>query len=73
MVEYNILLASLNNPAFLNKALQLGRITVKQYFQDKSFYFYSYNRYLEQKWGYQRTLAGLYKFFKVKRFDEYMG
>jgi outer membrane protein, heavy metal efflux system len=62
MREYNQLLPSLNNNALLSKALRLGQITVIQYFQDESFYFSSYDRYLQLEREYHKALAQLYKF-----------
>ncbi len=60
--EYRELLGSLNNTALLNKALDLGRITVIQYFYDESFYFNAYDKYLEAELEYQKAVARLYKF-----------
>jgi outer membrane protein, heavy metal efflux system len=62
MQEYNELLATLNNTALLNKALQLGQITIIQYFQDEAYYFSAYDKYLQMEWEYQQALARLYKF-----------
>jgi outer membrane protein, heavy metal efflux system len=62
MQEYNQLLATLNNTALLNKALQLGQITVIQYFQDEAYYFSAYDKYLQMEWEYQQAVARLYKY-----------
>jgi outer membrane protein, heavy metal efflux system len=62
MAEYHQLLPSLNNTTLLNKALRLGQITVIQYFQDESFYFSSYDRYLQVEREYHKAIAQLYKF-----------
>jgi outer membrane protein, heavy metal efflux system len=62
MQEYNQLLVTLNNTALLNKALQLGQITIIQYFQDEAYYFSAYDKYLQMEWEYQQALARLYKF-----------
>ena len=60
--EYLSLLPGLNNTQLLNKALRLGQITVIQYFQDESFYFSSYDKYLQLEREYHKALAQLYKF-----------
>jgi outer membrane protein, heavy metal efflux system len=62
MQEYNQLLVTLNNTVLLNKALQLGQITIIQYFQDEAYYFSAYDKYLQMEWEYQQALARLYKF-----------
>ena len=62
MRDYNALVATLNNTALLEKALRLGQITVIQYFQDESYYFSTYDRYLELEAEYHKTLAQLFKF-----------
>jgi outer membrane protein TolC len=62
MRDYNALVATLNNAALLEKALRLGQITVIQYFQDESYYFSTYDRYLELEVEYHKTLAQLFKF-----------
>jgi outer membrane protein, heavy metal efflux system len=62
MQEYRELFATLNNTALLNKALQLGQITIIQYFQDESYYFSAYDKYLQMEWEYQQSVARLYKF-----------
>lgn len=46
MQEYKNLLATLNNTALLNKALQLGQITIIQYLQDQSFYYSACDKFL---------------------------
>jgi outer membrane protein TolC len=62
MEEYRTLLATLNNTPLLNKALRLGQITTIQYFQDESYYFSAYDKYLQIEWEYQQAVARLYKF-----------
>jgi outer membrane protein, heavy metal efflux system len=62
MQEYEELLVTLNNTALLNKALRLGQITIIQYFQDESYYFSAYDKYLQMEWEYQQAVARLYKF-----------
>jgi outer membrane protein, heavy metal efflux system len=60
--EYHQLLSTLNNRVLLNKALQLGQITIIQYFQDESYYFSAYDKYLQMEWEYHQAIARLYKF-----------
>jgi outer membrane protein TolC len=60
--EYKDLLSTLNNTGLLNKALTLGQITIIQYFQDESYYFSAYDKYLQMEWEYQQAIARLYKF-----------
>ncbi len=62
MQDYKDLLATLNNTELLNKALRLGQITIIQYFQDMSYYFSAYDKYLQMEWEYQQAVARLYKF-----------
>ena len=62
MEEYQTLLATLNNTPLLNKALRLGQITTIQYFQDESYYFSAYDKYLQMEWEYQQAVARLFKF-----------
>lgn len=62
MQEYKDLLATLNNTELLNKALTLGQITIIQYFQDESYYFSAYDKYLQMEWEYQQAVARLYKY-----------
>ncbi len=62
MQEYKDLLATLNNTELLNKALRLGQITIIQYFQDESYYFSAYDKYLQMEREYQQAIARLYKY-----------
>jgi outer membrane protein, heavy metal efflux system len=62
MQEYHQLLSTLNNTALLNKALQLGQITIIQYFQEESYYFSAYDKYLQMELEYHQAIARLYKF-----------
>jgi hypothetical protein len=62
MQDYKDLFATLNNTELLNKALTLGQITIIQYFQDESYYFSAYDKYLQMEWEYQQAVARLYKF-----------
>ncbi len=62
MEEYRTLLSTLNNTPLLNKALRLGQITTIQYFQDESYYFSAYDKYLQMEWEYNQAIARLYKY-----------
>jgi outer membrane protein, heavy metal efflux system len=62
MHEYKDLLSTLNNTTLLNKALRLGQITIIQYFQDESYYFSAYDKYLQMEWEYQQAVAKLYRY-----------
>jgi cobalt-zinc-cadmium efflux system outer membrane protein len=62
MQDFLNVFQSLNTDYLLNKALQLGQITVIQYFQEESYYFGAFDRYLELEWEYERAIAELYKF-----------
>jgi len=62
MKDYKDLFTTLNNTELLNKALRFGQITIIQYFQDESYYFWAYDKYLQMEWEYQQAVARLYKF-----------
>ena len=62
MQEHHQLLSTLNNTTLRNKALQLGQITIIQYFQVEAYYFSAYDKYLQMEWEYQQAVARLYKF-----------
>jgi outer membrane protein, heavy metal efflux system len=62
MKDYESLFASLNNAYLLDKALQLGQITVIQYFQEESYYFSALDKYLQLELEYHKAIAQLYKF-----------
>lgn len=62
MKDYQSLFVSLNNQYLLNKALQLGQITVIQYFQEESYYFSALDKYLQLELEYHKAIAQLYKF-----------
>lgn len=62
LAEYKDLLSTLNNRSLLNKALSLGQVTIIQYFYDESFYFITYDKYLQTEWEYHEAVAKLYKF-----------
>lgn len=67
MEEYRTLLSTLNNTALLNKALSLGQISTIQYFQDESYYFSTYDKYLQMEWEHQQAVARLYKYQVCKK------
>ena len=60
--DYKSLFASLNSEYLLSKALQLGQITIIQYFQEESYYFSALDKYLQLELEYHRAIARLYKF-----------
>jgi outer membrane protein, heavy metal efflux system len=62
MQDYSRLIATLNNTTLLNKALNLGQITIIQYFQDESYYFSAYDKYLQMDLEYQQAIARLFKY-----------
>jgi outer membrane protein TolC len=62
MQEYIALVATLNNASLLEKALRLGQITVIQYFQDESYYFSAYDRYLQLEFEHHKAVAQLFKY-----------
>jgi cobalt-zinc-cadmium efflux system outer membrane protein len=62
MNGYQELLSTLNNRELLNKALALGQITIIQYFQDESYYFSAYDKYLQMELEYHQALARLFKY-----------
>lgn len=62
MEDYKSLFASLNNQYLLNKALELGQITVIQYFQEESYYFSALDKFLQLELEYHKAMARLYKF-----------
>lgn len=60
--EYQTLLPTLNNGFLLNKALALGQITSLQYFYEESFYYNTYDLYLQAEWQYHQAVARLFKY-----------
>jgi outer membrane protein, heavy metal efflux system len=62
MWEYQRLVGELKNTELLDKALQLGQITIIDYFRDQSYYFMSFDRYLQMEVEYHKTVAELHKF-----------
>jgi outer membrane protein, heavy metal efflux system len=62
MEDFLNVFQSLNTGYLLDKSLQLGQITVIQYFQEESYYYGAYDRYLELELEYERALAELFKF-----------
>ena len=62
MDDYRSLFNSLNNQYLLDKALQLGQITVIQYFQEESYYYAAMDRLFQLELEYHKALAQLYKF-----------
>jgi outer membrane protein, heavy metal efflux system len=62
MNDYLELLSTLNNRELLNKALAFGQITIIQYFQEESYYFSAYDKYLQMELEYQQAMARLFKY-----------
>jgi outer membrane protein, heavy metal efflux system len=62
MENYRNLLSTLNNQTLLDKALRLGQITVIQYFQDESYYFAAYDKYLQLEYEYHKAIAALLRY-----------
>lgn len=62
MENFRTVFQSLNTDYLLNRSLQLGQMTVIQYFQEESYNFGAFERYLELEWEYERAVAELYKF-----------
>jgi cobalt-zinc-cadmium efflux system outer membrane protein len=62
MQEYERLMGELKNTELLDKALRLGKITIIDYFRDQSYYFSSFDKYLQMELEYRKILAQLFKF-----------
>ncbi|HOZ91476.1 MAG TPA: TolC family protein [Bacteroidia bacterium] len=60
--EYKSLLSGLNNAYLLNKSLRLGQINIIQFFQEESYYFSAFDKYLQMELEYHQAIARLYKF-----------
>lgn len=59
---YREVLSSLNSRGLLWKALQLGEISVIEYFLETSYYFATYDAYLKLEKDYHQSIARLNKF-----------
>jgi outer membrane protein TolC len=62
MTDYGNLFATLNNQYLLNRALELGQITIIQYFQEESYYYDAMDKLFQLELAYHKALANLYKF-----------
>ncbi|MFH1320474.1 MAG: TolC family protein [Bacteroidota bacterium] len=60
--EYQQLLSTINNTELLDKALKLGEISSIEYFLEISYFYSSYDKYLELEKEYHQTIAELYKY-----------
>lgn len=59
---YNAVLSSINSRELLWKALQLGEISVIEYFMETSYYFTTYDAYLQLEKDYYQSIAKLNKY-----------
>lgn len=62
VAEYEELLETLNNTALLDKALNLGQISTIEYFMELTYFYTSYDTYLELEKEYRQVIAELFKF-----------
>lgn len=62
MDEYNTVLKSQNNLALLNKAIQIGQISMIEYFVDVTTLYQSMQNYMQLQNEYQKVMAQLYKY-----------
>lgn len=60
--EYQIIFATLNNTALLNKALTLGELTTIQYFMEINYYTEALYNYLQTEKEYHEAIAELFKY-----------
>ena len=60
--EYQQLITILNNTELLDKALKLGEISSIQYFMEISYFYNSYDKYLQLEKEYHQVIAELYKY-----------
>ena len=59
---YNTVLTSINSRELLWKAFQLGEISVVEYFMETSYYFTTYDAYLQLEKEYYQSVARLNKY-----------
>lgn len=62
MEEYEALISTMGNTALLDKALQLGEITIIQYFLEQSYFYTAYDKNEQLKREYHKAVAELYKY-----------
>ncbi len=60
--EYQQLLSAINNMELLEKALELGEISSIQFFMEISYFYNSYDKYLQLEKEYHQVTAELYKY-----------
>ncbi len=60
--EYQQILTTVNNTELLEKALKLGAISSIQYFMEISYFYNSYDKYLQLEKEYHQVIAELYKY-----------
>ena len=60
--SYETVLNSINNEVLLNKSLELGEISVIEFFTEMFYFYEIYDDYLEIEKEYHQALADLYKF-----------
>lgn len=60
--EYEVLLKSINNLDQLETLLNIGEISLLEYFLEVSYFYDSYDQYLEQEMEYHIVAAELYKY-----------
>jgi outer membrane protein, heavy metal efflux system len=60
--EYRTVLTGFNNAFLLEKALRLGEISTIEYLMEITYFYNSYDRYLEVEKEFYQTVAELYKY-----------
>lgn len=60
--EYQLTLESINSEMLLSNALNLGEISILEYFVELSFYYSSADKYKELEMEYNKVVAEMFKF-----------
>lgn len=60
--EYRNVLGSLNNIAYLDKALALGHISTIEYFLESNYFYMAYTNYLQTENEYYQVMAEILRF-----------
>lgn len=60
--EYHLTLESINSEMLLSNALNLGEISILEYFVELSFYYSSADKYKELEMEYNKVVAEMFKF-----------
>ena len=60
--EYQLTLESINSETLLSNALNLGEISILEYFVELSFYYSSADKYKELEMEYNKVVAEMFKF-----------